>query len=466
MNIKLKQKLRLILTFVATFLVFLSLLSYFIKDAVLEIENNRNSVQTSLILLSEFPEFLNPYTHIGNLLRYIKPENDLLTKINKPDPVEKVFLSKNKNNKIRRNELLLLSKYDKELKQSTIEIVDLSNFSTILTIAPDIEKLLKNVRTGNAEIDYYFADRMPERFRILHPYIEPNLDIVFHSQMSPLFKVSICGKLKWINDDNVYHHSLNIDGEGNYWAPTRIFPFEISEKFTGGDIRNFIDDGIAKISSDGEILYKKSINQILIDNNYHSLIFGKGGRSAIDPIHLNDIEVAPKDTQFWKKNDLFLSARDLSTIIVYRPSSNKVLYMISGPLIKQHDVDIISDNTISVFNNNAMLSRMGNVIKDNSEIAIYNFETKQFSKLMNDTLKSINFATASEGLSEILSDNSLLLEEQNKGRILLLNSEGQIEWEYTNEDEGQVSILNWSRVIRNKATIKNLKNFNETTRCQ
>ena len=55
---------------------------------------------------------------------------------------------------------------------------------------------------------------------------------------------------------------------------------------------------------------------------------------------------------FWEKGDLFLSLRNLSAIVHYRPSNNKIINYITGPFIKQHDVDIISDEEIMIFNNN------------------------------------------------------------------------------------------------------------------
>ena len=66
----------------------------------------------------------------------------------------------------------------------------------------------------------------------------------------------------------------------------------------------------------------------------------------------------------------------------YRPRTNKVINYLKGPFSMQHDVDIISEKEISIFNNN-------NFITDNSysEILIYNFETKKFTKILENQLK-------------------------------------------------------------------------------
>ena len=53
-----------------------------------------------------------------------------------------------------------------------------------------------------------------------------------------------------------------------------------------------------------------------------------------------------------EKGDLFLSLRSQNMIILYRLSTNKIISHITGPFSNQHDVDIISDKEISIFNNN------------------------------------------------------------------------------------------------------------------
>ena len=70
-------------------------------------------------------------------------------------------------------------------------------------------------------------------------------------------------------------------------------------------------------------------HEILIENNIVSNNFALNSSLSgnLDPIHLNDIEPALGDTQYWKQGDVFLSIRDQNAIFHYRPtlsnSSNK-----------------------------------------------------------------------------------------------------------------------------------------------
>ena len=151
----------------------------------------------------------------------------------------------------------------------------------------------------------------------------------------------------------------------------------------------------------------------------------------------------------------------MSAIIHFRPSENKLINYITGPFSQQHDVDIISDREISIFNNNTFIDN-----NEHSEVIIYNFETKSFKKLFNAQLQKENFKTYTQGLSHIFKDGSLMVEEQNHGRIILFNNEGKKEWEFVNKDEnGDIGYITWSRVIEDKLFIDNFKSLVENKEC-
>ena len=124
-------------------------------------------------------------------------------------------------------------------------------------------------------------------------------------------------------------------------------------------------------------------------------------------------------------------------------------------------MDIISKNQISIFNNN-------NFFDSNkySEILIYNFETKKFQKLINNQLKDENFKTSTNGLSHYFKDGALLVEEQNHGRLILFDKEGNKEWEYVNiNKKNQVGYIKWVRIIEDEKFIEKFKLLLKKTTC-
>jgi len=324
---------------------------------------------------------------------------------------------------------------------------------------------MNNKVTNTKEFPKLKIDDAPIRFEYRHPLLLEDGSIISDSDYSVEFKIDFCSNLQWINDEEVFHHSKMLDHEGNIWVGGQMNPkSQYVKKYA---IKNFADDSIIKINTDGKILYNKSITEILIENNivadnfaYTSSVFNAKDPTK-DPIHVNYIEPAFTDTEYWQQGDVFISIRHQSAIIHYRPSTNKVINYITGPFAKQHDVDIISDREISIFNNNNFF-----VNNEHSEVLIYNFETKTFKKLFNDQLQKENFKTESQGLSHIFKDGSLMVEEQNHGRIILFNDKGKKEWEFVNKDnKGYVGYVSWSRVIEDEQFIRNFKSLVKNKKC-
>ena len=81
-------------------------------------------------------------------------------------------------------------------------------------------------------------------------------------------------------------------------------------------------------------------------------------------------------------------------------------------------------------------------------------------------MKKENFKTSTQGLSHILNDGSLMVEEQNHGRIILFNNKGQKEWEFVNKDtNGNIGFISWSRIIEDKLFIEKFKSLVENKKC-
>jgi hypothetical protein len=170
-----------------------------------------------------------------------------------------------------------------------------------------------------------------------------------------------------------------------------------------------------------------------------------------DPIHLNEIRVARRDSPYWKRGDMLLSARHLSTVFLFRPSTRKILWYKTGPWLNQHSVDFVGDHRISVFDNNVY----GGAPKDQpflregdiNRVYVYDFATGELSEPFAELLAKAKPVTLSEGRSRILPDGGLFLEESNFGRILRFSSD-RLMWSLVNDyDKDHVGVLNWSRYL-------------------
>ena len=54
--------------------------------------------------------------------------------------------------------------------------------------------------------------------------------------------------------------------------PVNYFPSRVDEKFVGSKVENFRDDGLRKLTPNGEILFDKSISNIFIENGLEYLL--------------------------------------------------------------------------------------------------------------------------------------------------------------------------------------------------
>jgi len=195
-----------------------------------------------------------------------------------------------------------------------------------------------------------------------------------------------------------------------------------------------------------------------------SLLFPITGNNFLtDPIHLNDIQPVLTDGPNWKQGDLFLSLRHQSMVILYRPSTNKIIWKGVGETAAQHDVDILDDHRISLFNNNARAFFDGDKVDGNNEVIIYDFKTDLYSKYFDESLKQYDVRTITEGRSHILDNGDLFIEEQNYGRLLYFNKDTSVQWQYVNRaDDENVYYVSWSRILYKPEDIKKVRKIIKT----
>ncbi len=360
---------------------------------------------------------------------------------------------------------LLLSIIDGDINEGVAKLIDLTNFEVLHVWNPDIDAFNNIVNQVN-EFKYLDRDSNDSRVVIGHPKLVKDGGLIFQTD-APLRKIDACSKLIFQNSDDKFHHSLETDSDGNIWVPSRIYPQSLPIEKVGRNIREergFDDDAIAKLSGNGEMLYEKSVAQIFIENGLEYLIFSVNGSSNFlaDPIHLNDIQPVNFDGNYWKKGDVFLSLRSQSMVILYRPSTNKIIWKGTGPFFHQHDVNILDEHRISIFNNNSKNFADGEYVDGNNEVIIYDFKTDKYSLYLNDALAENEVRTVTQGRSKILPNGDLFVEESNYARTLYFNSDGSLRWTHVNRaDNGNLHVLGWSRILYTDDDIKIVKNFIE-----
>ena len=334
---------------------------------------------------------------------------------------------------------LLLSRYDGDAHRSIVELIDLNQQRTLHTWAPDFAEINRHSKLKSALTDLD-RDNSPERARMMHPYATSDGGLVFEN-MSPLVKIDVCSNIVWMSE-RLYHHSIESDGENGFWAMAFREPQTLC-----GVSDHFKEDALMHVSRDGKIIFEKSLAQILLENNLERLVFGLDFYSD-DPLHLNDIQPINANGRFWRRGDLLLSARNISTIFIYRPSTNKIVWFKQGPWTNQHDVDVIGPSTIATFDNNRMNRRGRSYVAGVNNVLVYDLAARTVSRPFHEGFESHDVRTISEGRSEIVGDDDVIVEESNYGRLLRFDRDGEVEWSFVNRaSDGKVYVVSWSRYL-------------------
>jgi hypothetical protein len=316
--------------------------------------------------------------------------------------------------------------------------------------------------------------------RVMNSILLPERGLIAFNGKSPnLLRLDEASNIVWSNHDKVFHHSMNLDKDGNVWICSSDIPQIKSRGHIGTSVKNFnnktllfTEDYLTKIDLEtGKILFDKGITEILLENNLDGLAYGLSAPAyhTEDILHLNDIEPALDSSEFWDIGDLFISLRHRSAIIQYRPNTNEVIRVIQGPFMNQHDVDIISNHEISLFNNNWVtedkhswasseelkeLDLSHSTVIEHSQIIVYDFETSTYSSVFTSEIEQNGIKTKTEGLHHHLNDGSIFIEEQNAGNLYILTESNTI---YRNAFEtpmnGYAHLPNWFRIYE---SIENL----------
>lgn len=333
----------------------------------------------------------------------------------------------------------IMSHFDFGRQRSLIDMVRLSDGQIVYTWTPDADQLLQGAkRTSQIAI---FPNWRTAKFKFYHPWLMPDGDLIVKDDHTPLLRFDGCGRKIWMQDGALFHHSTESDGADGLWIPSVIEPATVSDVPP-----TFQEDALTHVAFDGRILAQISVPQMLLRHDLPNLLFPPGEYND-DPLHLNDIQPVPGDGPYWKKGDLFVSLRRSSTVLLYRPATDEIVWMKSGPWLGQHDVDILDDHRIAIYNNRAE-NRGGKIIGGSSEIMVYDFATGAVSRPYSDVMAREQVFSYYEGLYTILPGGAFVIEDHNSGRVLVFAADGQKLGQFVNRNaNGKIYEIGWGRYV-------------------
>lgn len=331
--------------------------------------------------------------------------------------------------------LLLVSAYNPEHRISSVYLYDLRTEEKLWEWVPDYDAIIDRVPRLKQMLKENPSDlgvNSRELFRTQHPLLLDNGSIVFSSGEGPVVKLSAEGEIIWVLEEH-YHHSIEQTREGDLMIPY------------SAERGKYLDQPIGIFDANGTLKKSYSFIDILVSNGHRGILWGIGTPQK-DFIHLNDAEEIHESDEWVKAGDIMLSARNISTALLYRPSENRIIWLKTGPWIAQHDIDYLGDGRFAIFGNDLPEGYVWNDAA-HSNIYVYDMKTDTVSKPYEKVFKEHRLRTATQGLQRILRNGDAFIELQNSGRLMRI-SPTTIRWSYVNiVGENEIGIVHWCRYL-------------------
>lgn len=235
--------------------------------------------------------------------------------------------------------------------------------------------------------------------------------------------------------DFTFHHNIDIV-ENKIVVNIRKANTDSLSRFS-----SYNDDGYAFISLNLNVEHEFYVSQIIneIQSQYglNKIIDNPIGTTG-DPFHLNDVFKVSSEGNNFKRNDILLSSRNTSSIIHLRNDTLVKLY--TGDFRNQHDVDLVNDSTLSIFDNNSFDYRSGNGRPFKSRIAYHNVNTNHTSH----AFETIDFASDHQGKFNEINDTLFVIENWTKNELIILSRDSVHTRGCFRIDEHHIELLNWN----------------------
>jgi hypothetical protein len=290
------------------------------------------------------------------------------------------------------------------------------------------------------------------RNRLLHPILMKSGLLVYLIPSNDLIAVDLkdVTEEKW-RIRGSFHHSIETDYENNLWVCGSVEPGQLEFKGSKSSHSNYSydDQCMVKFSVDGKILDVISVSDLIVESGLEYLLYGLSNPNSIfDPIHINQITPILSDSGVFRKGQLLISLRNLSTILLFDTNSRKIVWNQSGPWMNQHCVMFTSGSKFSVLDNHSFAS------------GEYWLNSKWRTRLVSQDIASgiteevvfnregpRNFRIPVEGRALPFAGESWLIEDCLHGTVMIFKNQELI-FKWSNKyPDGTVGITSWCRYL-------------------
>lgn len=256
------------------------------------------------------------------------------------------------------------------------------------------------------------------------------------------------------------HHSFDVAADESVYVLTHEISLEeLPEEFSRLRPPR-IEDFLVVLSADGKERRKLNLTRLIARSRYSMLLHTVAAYSIGDPLHSNDVDLITEAEAarlpFAEAGQVLLSFRELNALAVVDVEREDIVWATRGPWLGQHDPDITDDGTILLFDNNGRLDKAGG----RSRVIEFDPETMEIVWRFQGTPQQ-PFSSPIRASQQRLANGNTLVTESSGGRLLEVAQNGEVVWQYVNEERhgsrrSFISVICWAQRVAENDFVRKL----------
>jgi hypothetical protein len=242
------------------------------------------------------------------------------------------------------------------------------------------------------------------------------------------------------------HHDLDIGPDGKIYTLGHFVQFEPREGLEK-IMPPFLDDTVVVLSESGEKIHEFSILNAIRDSGFQSILrYADPVSYNGDLLHANSIQYLTEQQltglPMVPPGSLLISLRNMDTLVMVDPKTEKVVWAVRGGWHLQHDPDMLPNGDIMLFDN------QGDISADAAGSRVIQFDPVTLEQkwvFPGDGSELLYSAVKSS--QQRLPNGNTLITESNNGRILEVTPEKVVVWEFYIPERKAKGDSEFSKVI-------------------
>lgn len=268
-----------------------------------------------------------------------------------------------------------------------------------------------------------------------------------------MVKLDPDSKVIWKNLDR-FHHDFSVADDGRIYALDHAFrkkPLKDADQLKPP----FLEDSLVIVSPEGKTLRKISLLEAFNKStDYRRFLWRIPYYTLEDPLHTNSVRVLDRaeaaalarKVPVAAKGQVLLSFRELAggTIALLDVDKGIIVWATRGPWLSQHDVDILPNGDLTLFDNRGHFGVGGKTrvieIDPGTGALVWSYTGNKEHPLQS----------LIRGSQERLPNGNTLITESDGGRLLEVTPDDKIVWEFTNPIRGgkhdeHIPVVSWAQ---------------------